>query len=138
MEELDILRKLDRVRAPEGFERLVHERIAAGSENKTSLRPAFRFVLAGAAALVLVGMVLIGVFTPSRRPAGPVVGRGRGEKPVEEALVDRSGRVVTSASAMPLLETIDYSGEVGAVSFDPRTVYILEQVPEVRPLPVKY
>jgi hypothetical protein len=138
MEELDILRKLDRVRAPEGFERLVHEKIAARSGKKVRLRPALKFALAGAAALAVVGAVLIAVFLPGGRPSGLVAGRGPGERPAEEALVDRAGRVVRSASTMPLLEIIDYSGEVGTASFEPRTVYILEQVPEVRPLPVKY
>lgn len=138
MEELEILKKLDRVGAPEGFERLVHEGIAARSGKKTSFRPAFRFVLAGAAALVVVGVVLVAVFTPGGRPSGLRAGRGPGEKPAEEALLNQTGRVAASSSTLPVLETIDYSGEVGAVSFEPRTVYILEQVPEVRPLPVKY
>jgi hypothetical protein len=142
MEGHELLGKVNRVKAPPDFEDRVLARL--GEERRARIRrqAVLRYSLAGTAAVVLVGFVLL--YHPfSTRQAGLAVAAkpaGSGEaavRPVSFPLtpVDRSAR---PAAYMPVLETVDYSSEFRGSSYQPRTVYILEQVSEVRPSGIKY
>lgn len=132
MEELKILRRIDKIKAPQDFERLVLARLergTAGGREKAG-RPVFlKAVLAGAGALLLVGGIYLGL---NDRLGGPL--------PLETAGKDPSGRSsygslpadgrAGSSGMVPLLETVDYSDEIHGNSRGAQTVYLLEQVSE--------
>jgi hypothetical protein len=82
-----------------------------------------------------VGVFLIGaVFTAS------IIFTGGGATGSRDSGIATAawGRASDSQSVIPVLETVNYSAEVRNASYEPRTVYILEQVSEGIPSGIKY
>ncbi|MGZ7066032.1 MAG: hypothetical protein ACXVI6_06730, partial [Candidatus Aminicenantales bacterium] len=86
-------------------------------------RAVFRYAFAGSAAVFLIGFVLIN---------GPF----KDERAVLSSSQPASARA--ARTYLPVMETADYSKEFRNASYQPQTVYILEQVSEVRPSEIKY
>jgi hypothetical protein len=124
MGERNFLEKMDRVAAPPGFERRVLAELALRKERKRRSLGTWRFVYAGGAAVFLSAVILAGVFVLDRA----------GEKGTAAA-VRHAGR---PSEAVPVMETLDYSSEYRNAPFEPRTIYILEQVSEVSPREITY
>ncbi len=129
MEELKILRRIDKIKASPDFERRVLTRIEHETAAKERLGwPVFlKASLAGAGALLLVGGIYLGMHknigwdSPSSTVSGPGI-RATYRNSVPAAGAEgRSGMV-------PLLETVDYSEEMHGASSGARAVYLLEQV----------
>jgi hypothetical protein len=115
MGEHDLFRRLDRVTAPADFEArvgvLLARRRAARARDVRSR--AFRYSLAGAAAMLLAAFVLIN--TVFIRPGG-----------VSSGLAERGGP--GSAASLPVMETVNYRHEARNASLHPEAMYILENV----------
>ena len=118
MDDINVLRKLDRVAAPPDFERQVLARLARRRAELPQLRrlQVFRYSLAGAAAALLVCFLALNTFVLRSGP-------GR----MELAGMGASGSA-PAGSVVSITEPISYRNEVRSVSYEPQTVYILEQV----------
>ncbi len=138
MEGHELLGKANRVKAPSDFEERVFRKLGEARRARARRRAAFRYAFAGSAAVLLIGFVLFNQnFLAPRAPLS-YADKGKAE-PAALALSSPSpARGDVSASYLPVLETVDYSSEFRNASYQPRTVYILEQVSEVRPSEIKY
>ena len=134
----ELLSKLNRVKAPADFEERVFRKLGEARRARTRRRAALRYALAGSAAVLLVGFVLFNQSFVPRRPAMSYAALGKAEPQARAAAYPASALKDASASYLPVLETVDYSSEMRNASHQPRTVYILEQVSEVRPSEIKY
>jgi hypothetical protein len=118
MDDTSLLRKLDRVVAPLDFDRRVLAQLA---QRRTALPQArkariFRYSLAGAAAALLVCFLVLNMVVLRNSPGrGPMAGR-------VNAATSNADRLV------PIMESMNYRNEVRGVSYEPKTVFILEQV----------
>jgi hypothetical protein len=124
MEEHELLRRLDRVTAPPGFEAQVRALLVRRREarpRELRLR-AFRFSLAGAAAGLLALFVVLN--TVVLRPGASLAGRA----------VRDSGAL----DALPVMETVDYRREAKTASLQPQALYILENVSYASNTPIRY
>ncbi|MGA2534218.1 MAG: hypothetical protein ABSG19_14425 [Candidatus Aminicenantales bacterium] len=119
MEGHELLEKMNRVKAPADFEERVFLKIGQARRARVRRRAVFRYAFAGSAAVLLIGFVLIN---------GPFKD--------ERAVLPASARA--ARTYLPVMETADYSKEFRNASYQPQTVYILEQVSEVRPSEIKY
>lgn len=136
MDELNILKRLNRVKAPENFERSVLENLARGKNVRAKRLIMRRLVFACSAALVVIGVIVFGLI-PSRNKTNAILSE-KGKIGIEsvEPLSEQDRKI--GRQVMPLLETVDYSDEIRSVNFEPRMVYILEHVSEERYSGIKY
>jgi hypothetical protein len=127
MEDISLLRKLERVTAPSDFEQRVLTHLARKRASAARARrvQVFRYSLAGAAAALLVCFLVLNVFV--LRTGGPADSAG----PLAQDDQNRSG-------VLPVMETVDYGREVRSASYGPRAVYILENVSYASNPQIKY
>jgi hypothetical protein len=127
MEGHELLPKMIKVQAPDGFEAGVLARLPSARTERTRARRArFRYAFAGSAALVLVGFFLF-------RPATVM-------EP-EDAILTQAERQALTATPgegpggrnriLPVYERMNYASELRNAQSQPGAVYILEQVSEV-------
>ncbi len=124
MELNNLLKKIEKVEAPPHFEQKV---MAELSLRKRSLARKLRWRLsfAGAFSAAAILLVVIGLFVlPERRP-GEMVSV---EKSAPSAIERQDRRRVTDY--IPIVEAVDYTGEMRTVQDQPPTIYILEHVSE--------
>ena len=125
MKERNIFDRLERVGAPVGFEGRVLAELPRRKERRARALPTYRYAFAGGAAALLATFVLVNALF-LRKPEGVrVTGKGMVSGPV-------------ATEAVQVMETMDYSTEVHNASYEPRTVYILEQVSEASPQEITY
>ena len=117
MAERNVFDHLDKVGAPMGFEAGVLAELALRKSRGFRARRFAAFAYAGSAAAVLAAFVVVGGLI-LRRP-----------ETVRAALDNR---------AIPVTETVDYSNEVRNASYEPNTIYILEQVSEASSSGISY
>ncbi|MFB0564099.1 MAG: hypothetical protein ACETWK_00295 [Candidatus Aminicenantaceae bacterium] len=122
MEGINLLEKLERVKAPIDFEQRVLELLSIRKETKRLWRRNLRLSFAGALAFLLVVLVTVNVFVLQKR----------------EALDFTSSETLSTGDYIPIIETVDYSREIQSVSYEPGTIYILEQVSENHLDKIKY
>jgi hypothetical protein len=116
MEERNIFDRLERVGAPEGFEARVLAELPRRKERRSHALRTYRYAFAGATAVLLATFVLVNVLV-FRKP---------------------EAARMAAMEAVQVMETMDYSTEVHNASYEPRTVYILEQVSEASPQEITY
>jgi hypothetical protein len=122
MEELNLLEKLGRVKAPPGFERRVMDRLARLKQTKTPASVfGLRLSLAGGLTLLLICFLLVNVFV-LQKPS-TLADRNRGLTPDSSTLTEAS-----AAQVIPVLEHMNYRQEVRGLAADPNAIYILENV----------
>jgi hypothetical protein len=138
MEGHELLGKMNKVKAPADFDARVFAKLGEAKAAHARRKTAFRYAFAGSAAVFVVGIVLLNVFVLNNTSSRTLAGKGKFEGLANQASF--SGRLRNGAARtyLPVLETVDYSNEYRNVSNQPRTVYILEQVSEVRPTEIKY
>jgi len=138
MEGHELLGKMNRVKAPADFDERVFAKLGEAKAAHARRKVAFRYAFAGSAAVLFVGIVLLNVFVLNTTSSRTLAGKGKSDAPANQAsFSDRLGDGGVR-TYLPVLETVDYSNEYRNVSNQPRTVYILEQVSEVRPTEIKY
>jgi hypothetical protein len=138
MEGHEPLGKMNRVKAPPDFEDRVLARLGEARLARARKQAAFRYAFAGSAAVLLVGFVLLYRPSVGRRAEQTAARPGRSEIAVQPVSFPLTAREEGTRTYLPVLETVDYSSEFRSASYEPRTVYILEQVSEVRPSEIKY
>lgn len=135
MEGHEILGKMKKVGAPLDFEGRVFYRLREARKERFRRRAFLRYALAGSAALFLVGYFMIDKGIPQKGAFPWFAGKeaAMAEKRLETQ--DPSslwGREDAGRPFVPVLETMDYAAEFRRAFPEPRTVYILEQVSDVR------
>jgi hypothetical protein len=124
MELNNFLKKIERVEAPPNFEQKVMAELSL--RKRTSARNMrLRLSLAGAVSAAAVLLVIVGLFMlPERRPA-EVSSIQRSAPSAFERQDQRRAR-----DYIPIVEAVDYTGEIRTVQNQPPTIYILEHVSE--------
>ncbi|MFQ6070982.1 MAG: hypothetical protein ACE5LC_10745 [Candidatus Aminicenantales bacterium] len=123
MEELDVLKRLGRVKAPPDFERNLLALLPRRKEERRLRARYTRFSLAGALAAVLITFVVMSVVFVNRGTSPGVV-----ELKQTSASPYERGSTLSPRVAIPVIETIDYSKEVRRIANERGVIYILESV----------
>jgi hypothetical protein len=126
MEGHELLTRMTKVKAPEGFETGVLAKLPAARRDRARARrlAAYRYALSGAAALLVVGFL---VFAPSSEEPDAVLTSA--ERLALTATPDfGQGEAPSRSPVLPVYETMDYASEFRGARSPARTVYILEQV----------
>ena len=128
MDDTNLLRKLDRAAAPPDFERRVMAQLERRRAELPQVRRAqiFRYSLAGAAAALLVCFLALNVFVLRSGP-DRLMTAGR----------DKLGSA-PAGGVVSITEPLSYRNEVRSVSYEPQTVYILEQVSNASNKNIRY
>jgi hypothetical protein len=121
MGEWDILKGLDTVKAPPGFEQKVMARLSLRKREERRRRTVLRWSMAGSFASLAAAVVLLNVFVFRDRSPSSLM--------VQGAPYERTVSVI---------ETLDYRTEINSRSSEPETVYLLEQVSDTNPRGIKY
>lgn len=131
MEEFNILNKLEKVKAPPDFEQKV---LAQLSLRRRQIRArTLRLSLAGAFSAIVVFLLVINFFF---FPGKGLVSLTDLEK--EQSPLFSRGERLAPSEYIPIIEAVDYQGEVRSVSRDPATIYILEQVSDETSTDIMY
>jgi len=138
MEGHELLGKVNRVKAPSDFEEWVFAKLGEERRARVRRRAVFRYAFAGSAAVFLIGFVLLSERAVVRRPVLATSDQPRSGAAVQKASFPLAAREGAPKAVLPVLEAVDYSSEFRNASYQPQTVYILEQVSEVRPSEIKY
>jgi hypothetical protein len=124
MELNNLLKKIEKVEAPPHFEQKVMTELSL-RKRAMARKMRWRLSFAGAFSAAAILLVVVGLFVlPGRRPA-EIVGV---EKSAPTALERQEGRRIRDY--IPIVEAVDYRGEMRTVRDQPPTIYILEHVSE--------
>jgi len=133
MEELNLLEKLERVKAPPDFEQKVLTLLSERKEKRRLKARNLSLSFAGAFAFLLVCFIVLNVFV------------FRGKRPLDFSGLERGvpagakkGETLRARDYLPIIEAFEYSGEIQRSSYENQTIYILEQVSEERLEQIKY
>jgi hypothetical protein len=139
MEGYEQLSQLRRVKAPPDFEERVLTLLPDGRRARARRRTVIRLAFAGATTAVLAGFVVLNVFVLNKtRPFSVVRQQKTEDRALPEAAPSPAVLERAGAASVPMLEKVDYSSELRNVSYEPQTVYILEQVSEGTPSGIKF
>ena len=124
MELNNLLKKIEKAEAPPNFEQKIMAELA--SRKRTLARNMrLRLSFAGAFSAAAVLLVIVGLFVlPQRRPAEI----SSVERSMPSAF-ERQGQSRVR-DYIPIVEAVDYTGEIRTVQDQPHTIYILEHVSE--------
>ncbi len=111
MNPSELLKRMEPVTAPPGFEARVLQALGERRRAFPALRRArvYRWSVSAAATLLLAGFITLN-FPSFRSAAGTAV--------------------AARSEIMHLNEPVDYRGDLRSASYEPGTIYILEQVSE--------
>ena len=133
MDELNLLQKLENVKAPPGFEQRVLAQLSVQKRKRVRVRN-LSLSVAGAFSAVLVIFIVLSVFIlPEKGPVRIVDMDKKSMAPVFEA-----EEMPARRATIPITEAVDYGEEVRSISREPRTIYILEQVSDEVSSTIKY
>ncbi len=138
MEGHDLLNRLERVKAPDDFEERCFARLKQAGRERAHRRTVFRYSFAGSAAVLLAGFLTLNTLVLHKSPGLSYASRGKSESARPAAALQPAGFESAGAGLVPVMEKVDYSSEFRNASFEPQTVYILEQVSEGAPSGVKF
>ncbi len=133
MEELSLLKKLERVKAPPGFEQRVMAQLSVRRRGLVRRRRVFKLSLAGAFAGLLVVFILLDIFVLQKQAAPGAATIAQETSPLFGA-----SEGVESRSLVPIIETLDYSTEIRSRTEEPRALYLLEEVSDRTLREIKY
>jgi hypothetical protein len=133
MEETNLLQSLERVNAPPDFE----QKVLAGVRSRKMARERRRRTLglsfAGAAAVLIISLISLNILVFQKKsPAGT---EGLTTSVLESPA---AGQTMIRGDLIPIIEAVDYSGEIRGSSVDPQSIYILEQVSDTSSTEIIY
>ena len=141
MDTHDLMARLHRVKAPGDFDAGVFAGIANERERRAHRRYTMRYAFAGAAGVMLIGFVLLNFLVLQKQNPVSYASKSLPRTDAVGRLANLSGgpsRQGFPRGLVPVMETLDYSSEFRNASYQPKTVYILEQVSEGMPSGVKF
>jgi hypothetical protein len=131
MDVPNLLKKMERVNAPPDFEQKILAQLSFRKRRK--LRAKYlRLSLAGAFSAALVFFLVVNVFIlPQKGPAEVAdMEKGLSAQPTLQRGGAPRGGELRRGETIPIIEAVDYAGEIQSASREPQTIYILEQVSE--------
>ena len=132
MEVHELLKGLETVKAPPGFEQKVFAQLSLRKRKHDRSRT-LRFSLAGALAGGIAVLLVINFFILSGQGLSRFSGLERNSAP--SGLSDER---FMAGSSIPIIETLDYASEIRTLTNEMPTVYILEQVSWTTDTKIKY
>jgi len=132
MEAYELLKRLETVNAPSGFEQKVMAQLSLRKRKHVRSR-ILRFSLTGALAGGIAVLLAINFFIlPGQGPA-------RFSSPeMDLAFSSLYGERYAAGESIPITETVDYASEIRTLTNEVPTVYILEQVSWTTDTKIKY
>jgi len=134
MDVPNLLKKLERVKAPPDFEQKILTQLSLRKRRKLRIKY-LRLSLASAFSAALVFFLVVNVFILPKK--GPVEVADM-EKALSAQPTFQRGGEPRRGETIPIIEAVDYAGEIQSVSREPQTIYILEQVSEGTSTKIKY
>lgn len=136
MEELNLLKRLERVNAPSDFEQKVMAQLSL-RKGKVQKVKYLRLSLAGAFSALIIFFVVLNFFIIPNKGLNELAEKGKG---VPATFRRELGRELDQGqrSVIPVLETVNYTGDIQARTQEPPTVYLLEQVSNKTNRKIKY
>jgi cytoskeletal protein RodZ len=118
----NLLKKIEKVEAPSDFEQKVKTELSLRKRAQTrNMR--LRLSFAGAFSAAAILLVIVGLFVlPERRPAEIA----SVEKSAPQTVESQDQR--RTRDYIPIVEAVDYTGEIRTLQDQPPTIYILEHV----------
>ncbi len=139
MEGHELLNRLERVEAPADFEERCFARLRQAAKERAHRRAVLRYSFAGSAAVLLAGFLVLNTLVLHKSPGLTYASKGKSESALGQPSAFRPAGFETAGTGLvPVMEKVDYSSEFRNASFEPQTVYILEQVSEGAPSGVKF
>ena len=132
MDELNLFEKLERVKAPPDFEQKILAQLSLRKRKKLRLKQ-LRFSLGGAFSAALVFFIVMNFFILPKKSSVEFADLERGFSSAFQR-----GEELRRRETIPIIEAVDYTGEVQTISREPQTIYILEQVREETSTEIKY
>jgi hypothetical protein len=134
MNEWDILKGLETVKAPPHFEQEVLAGLSLRARVERRRRSlALRWAMAGSFASLAAAALLLNVFVIQGPKPSDIAKGGEGAAG-GAPIVHFAGEERT----IPVIETLDYRTEIRSRSAEPETVYLLEQVSDTAPRGIRY
>ena len=134
MDVPNLLKKLERVKAPPDFEQKILAQLSLRKRRKLRIKY-LRLSLAGAFSAALVFFMAVNVFILPKRGSLEVADL---EKGLASPSTFQKGGELRREETIPIIEAVDYAGEIQSSSREPQTIYILEQVSEGTSTKIKY
>lgn len=133
MDELNILQKMESVKAPPGFEQRIMAQLSLRKRKRARVKN-LSLSLAGAFSAMLVLFIVLNIFIlPQKSQVGIAdIEKKSLASPFETEALTPKGPTV------PIIEAVDYGEEIRSLSQEPRTIYLLEQVSDEVSSTVKY
>ncbi|HEA64903.1 MAG TPA: hypothetical protein ENI02_02040 [Candidatus Aminicenantes bacterium] len=129
MDMPNLLKKLERVKSPPDFEQKILAQLSLRKRRNQKIKY-LRLSLAGAFSAALVFFIAVNVFILPKKGLLEVADL---EKGLASPSTFQSG-----GESIPIIEAVDYAGEIQSASREPQTIYILEQVSESTSTKIKY
>jgi hypothetical protein len=124
MELNNLLKKIEKVEAPPNFEQKVMTELSM-RKRTLARNTRLRLSLAGAFSAAAVLLVIVGLFVLPQRRSAEVSSIQRSAPSAFERQDQRRMR-----DYIPIVEAVDYTGEIRTLQDQPPTIYILEHVSE--------
>ena len=139
MDVPDLLKKMETVKAPPDFEQKILAQLSLRKRRKLRVKY-LRLSLAGAFSAALVFFLVVNVFIlPQKGPAEVAdMEKGFSAQPTLQSRGAAKGGELRRGETIPIIEAVDYAGEIQSASREPQTIYILEQVSEGTSTKIKY
>ncbi len=134
MDVPNLLKKLEGVKAPPDFEQKILVQLSLRKRGKLRIKY-LRLSLAGAFSAALVFFMAVNVFILPKKVPLEVADLEKGL--ASPSILQREGGP-RKGETIPIIETVDYAGEIQSASREPQTIYILEQVSEGTSTKIKY
>lgn len=134
MDVPNLLKKLERVKAPPDFEQKILAQLSLRKRRNLRIKY-LRLSLAGAFSAALVFFMAVNVFILPKKGSLEVADFEKGL--ASPSTFQRRGEP-RKGETIPIIEAVDYAGEIQSASREPQTIYILEQVSEGTSTRIKY
>jgi DNA-binding HxlR family transcriptional regulator len=132
MQEYDLFRKLERVEAPENFEQGVMQLLYERRRKQVRVKT-LRLSLAGALGAAVAVFVIINLFILPQKGPAEFSELERETPALFERMIPQR-----TMETVPIIERVDYSGEIRSRRQEPPTIYILEQCSDQSTREIKY
>jgi len=132
MEIHDFLKKIERVEAPPLFEQKIMAELSS-RKRKRAQKTRLGLAFAGLTSAAVIMLLIVGLFNlPQREPADVMS--------LETKTTPSLKRDVRMGETdfIPIIEAVDYDGEIRRVKDQPPTIYILEHVSDSTDTKTKY
>ncbi len=132
MKDYNLFERLERVKAPEDFESGIHRLLQERKRKHVRVR-ALRLSLAGALSAAVAVFVIINFLI---LPQSASVEYSELESNIPSAF--ERNMLQRTMEPIPIIERVDYSGEIRSRRQEPPTIYLLEQCSDKTTREIKY